>query len=90
MANSVHIVMTSSAKMPSSCWGRYGNVAVVEVDPDALPPGRAKPSMISTHARGVIQILWHSGPRNIGKTSKCAFERAVAHAEAMAKQLNGA
>ena len=63
------IVMTSAAKMPSSCRGRYRNVAVVTVRYDIAnryevarkssselgAPGKyGLPAMLSDRARGVI------------------------------------
>jgi len=70
-----YILQTSRAKMPSKCWGQYRNVAVLEVD-----PGVTQVAMISERARGVRRIVWHSGPQNVGKTSRCAYERALTEA----------
>ena len=79
------VVMTSSAKMPGSCWGQYARVAVVETD---LPEGT--PKMISDRARGMVRIVqtWErcSAPPG-GKNT--AFTRALAEARAMADHLNG-
>tara|TARA_R100001530_G_scaffold103934_2_gene72347 strand:+ start:77 stop:394 length:318 start_codon:yes stop_codon:yes gene_type:complete len=84
--DTIHIVMTSSARMPSSCWGQYANVAVVEVEvKDGIP---ARPKMISDRARGVVRIAHHFGPQNVGKTSRCAFRVAMKEAEEMAVDMN--
>jgi hypothetical protein len=78
-----YIVMTSSAKMPSSVKHPYRNVAIVEVDDPAIYP-----AMISEHARNVRRIVRHFGPRATGKTERCAYRVALAEAETMAAKLN--
>ena len=78
-----YIVMTASAKMPSSCWGKYGRVAVVEVEVSA-----PRPKMISRRARGVVRIVETWERCFIGTTDRCAFYRAVAEAEELAARLN--
>jgi hypothetical protein len=101
MANSIYIVMTSRANVSGKARRPYYNVAVVEVDPDLLPeqrrwfrgfigpmPKLKTPSMISTHARGVIQILWHSGPMSSGITEKCQYRKTLAFAQKLAQELN--
>lgn len=80
------IVMTSSAKMPSSCWGRYRNVALVQLTQEYTSRGQT-PKIISTHARGVLRIV-HMGRHNAGKTAKCAYARTVAEAKRRAHELN--
>ncbi len=80
-----YIIMTASAKVSGKArqFGRYGHVAVVEVEtPDTMP------AMISERARGVVRIVWDSGACSIGKTEKSAFARAKAHATEMAATLN--
>ena len=79
-----YVVMTSSAHMPSSCWGVYRNVAVVEVAEGCLYP-----AMISERARGVVRIVRHYGPQNVGKSERCAFQRTMREPNALANQLNG-
>lgn len=80
------VVLTSAAPMPSSCWGRYVRVALVLMDPAALPAGRRTPAMISERARGVVRIdrTWerlHDG----GARSASARARAEALAIAAAR-----
>ena len=68
------VVMTASAKMPTSCWGRYGRVALVRVQPGCRAPGCIR----DTKTAAVLET-WErchvGGPRS-------AFGRAVAQAEA--------
>jgi hypothetical protein len=47
-----YIVKVSAACMPSSCWGRYVRVGLLEVDPRAVPGSGI--SMISERARGSL------------------------------------
>lgn len=78
-----YIVQTASACMPSSCWGRYGRVALLLVD-----PGVKSVKMISEHARGVRKVVQTWERLNIGITDRCAFNRAIDEAEDMAWRLN--
>lgn len=78
------IIKVSSAKMPSSCWGRYVHVAVIETD------GRDAVSMISERAAGVVRIVHYSSNCHVGSTPRSASGRAIAHAEALALELNEA
>jgi hypothetical protein len=78
-----YIVKTAAAQMPQSCWGTYRRVAVMEV----VGP---EPRMISENAKGVIRIVKTWEKRNVGKTKKSAYERALAEAHELVKQLNNA
>jgi hypothetical protein len=78
-----YIVQDAAAAMPSSCKGRYRRVAVLLVE-----DGYEHVSMISQHARGVIRVVQTWEKRNVGKTERCAFERAYTEAVEMAKTLN--
>lgn len=81
-SNMTHfIVMTSSASMPSSCWGRYRNVAIVEVDKGYEPP-----SIDSRNKR--IHSIQHFGPKFVGYTDRCAYNRTLHKAEAEVAELN--
>lgn len=88
------IVMTSAAKMPNSCWGRYRNVAVVSCRYDIATSGG--PAMISQRAKGVFQPLGALraiiplGRFSVGKTERCAYQRALREAKGIADQLNNA
>lgn len=75
------IVMTASAKMPSSCKGRYGKVAVCEVEKGVWP------KMISDRAKGLVRIVSQRDRLHIGG-SRSAYALALADAERLAKGLN--
>ena len=76
-----YIVMTSSARVPSTNPGNYRNVAVVETD------GMTTPKMISERARGVVRIVAHWGKCNVGKTERGAYQRALAEAADLVRKL---
>lgn len=76
------IVMTAAAKMPSSCWGKYGRVAVVECAPGMVP------KQINPNHKAVKRIVQLWDRRRIGKTSRSAFQRALAEAEEYCEELN--
>jgi len=82
------IVMTSCAKMPSSCWGIYRNVALVKVC-QHFAAWNIKPAMLSKRARGVLELR-HMGAFHVGKTERCAYQRALASARERAQLLNNA
>ncbi len=87
------IVMTSAAHMPNSCKGRYRNVALVNI-PYWLANKGWKPAMISERARGLVKphgarrSVIHMGHHSVGKTARCAYQRAIAAAEGRARHLN--
>ena len=76
------IVMTASAKMPSSSRGIYRRVAVVETD------GVTEPKMISQRARGCVRIVETWERCHVGKTERSAYARALKAATALAADLN--
>jgi hypothetical protein len=82
------IVMTSTAKMPSSVRSRYRNVALVRLT-EAFRELGLRPLMISDRARGVAELR-HRGHHFVGKTSASAYQRALAKAQADADALNQA
>lgn len=78
----LYVVLTAQAKMPTSCMGRYGRVAVIKTD------GVNMPKHINPRhntVKGIVQIwdrlFW-------GTSNKCAFARAVTAAKALAEDLN--
>lgn len=77
-----YAVVTSSARMPLSCWGRYRRVAVVCKIEGSVP------KMISDRARGIVEIVRDYGPQHEGSTERCAYERALIEAEDLAWELN--
>ncbi len=82
------IVMTSSASMPNSCWGRYRNVACVDLDQEYTAHNWL-PYCISDRARGVLKVR-HMGHHNVGKTDRCAYDKVVVEAERRCEVLNNA
>ena len=92
------IVMTASARMPSSCWGHYRRVAVIEMDDDWLAVQRMRdviegrrprrgPAMISERARGVVRIVATWERRHVGSTERCAYIRAIGEAQSLIDRL---
>lgn len=79
------IIMTSTAKMPSSVRSPYRNVAVVETD---LPEGE-EPKMISTRARGVIRIVEMWERCNVGTSDRSAYAVALKSAHMLVEALEG-
>ena len=76
-----YIVMTAAAKMPSTCWGRYGKVAIAEVTKGI------RPKMISERALGMVRIVeLHDRLHAIGPGS--AFNRTLAAAKIRCEHLN--
>lgn len=76
-------VLTASAKMPGNCWGTYRRVALVEV---ASPAVVVK--MISPRAKGVIRIVQTWERRNVGSSSRCAYQVAYRAALDLMAALN--
>ena len=83
------IVVTRSAAMPASCWGRYRKVYVIDVD-YWKAWDTWEPPQVRQGAKHVIRILWDSGPQSVGSTKRCGFARAVARAEQLASEFNNA
>lgn len=80
-----YVVRTSSAHMPTSCWGRYENVALLEVVRGTVP------AMISARARGVVRIVDYIGKLHSGSGSpRTAAAQTVAEFRAQADELNAA
>jgi hypothetical protein len=77
------IVKEATAKMPSSCWGKYKRVAVLEVE-----NGVFNVSMISDKAKGVVQVVATWERLHVGTTPRCAYRQALQEAEEMARSLN--
>ena len=75
------IVMTAAAAMPASCRGRYGRVAVCEVEKGMWP------KMISARARGMVRIVSLADKLHIGG-DRSAYAKALEDAERLARGLN--
>jgi hypothetical protein len=85
MASGNYLVRVSAAKMPTSCWGKYVHVAVVEAE-----PGVEYVSMISTRARGVRRVVQRWSRCHVGSTQRSASEQAISRAHELAAELDDA
>lgn len=81
--NTHFIVHVSAAKMPSSCWGKYRRIGVLEVEAHV-----AEVSMISSRARGVVRVVETWEKLHVGSTVRSAFYQALMEAENLADRLN--
>lgn len=81
------LIMSSKAKMPSSCWGgnNYHNLALVELDPDW--PTDVRPAMISTRARGIKKIIEFYPKLFKGKTEKSEYYKVLAELQNQKKGM---
>lgn len=70
-------VLTASAKMPASCWGKYRYCAVVELEEGFRA---ADVTMISPRAKAVRRVIWASDAGNVGLTERCAHRQHLAEA----------
>lgn len=83
---SYFVVVTSSAKVPASRRRfptQYRNVAVIEAENGIVP------KMISPRAKGVIEIVAMWPACAVGKTDRCAYDKALLQANQLAAKLNG-
>lgn len=81
-----YIISDASANMPNSCWGVYRRIAILELEPN-WPEGKF-PAMISKRAKGVKRVVRTWERLNVGKTNRCAYNRAYAEAKAELTKLN--
>ncbi|KKK51099.1 hypothetical protein LCGC14_3118380 [marine sediment metagenome] len=79
------VVQTAAASMPNNCWGRYGRVAVIELD--ATWPGD-QVAMISERARGCRRVIATWENLFHGSSDRCAYWLAYVEAEKMADTHN--
>lgn len=77
-----YIVKTAAACMPSSCWGTYRRVAVLEIEAD-----RSDVAMISGRARGVVSVVATWERQHCGTTDRDAYSRAVRAARDLVETL---
>lgn len=77
-----YVVKASAAKMPNTCKGIYKRIGLMKVEKGVTP------TMISTHSKGVIEVVETWEKLNVGKTEKCAFAKALKEANVKAKELN--
>lgn len=75
-------VLTASARMPGSCWGRYGKVAVVKLTEGYVAQGK-RPVMISDRAEGVEKVIYVEDRlhRGYGPGPNTAFTKALREAK---------
>jgi len=83
----MHVVMTSSAKMPSSVRAAYVNVAVVQLNQE-YTANNWRPKMISERARGVLRVIRLGHYPAAGKTDRSGYQQAMKRANELALQLN--
>jgi hypothetical protein len=83
----MHIVMTSSAKMPNSVKAAYVNVAVVQINQHYTAQG-LRPKMISERARGVLRVIRLGHYPAAGKTERSGYQQALKRADELAFRLN--
>jgi hypothetical protein len=79
-----YILMDRSAYMPSSCWGRYRRLAIVELTPDFV----GEPKMISERARGVKRIVEERDKLHAGGGNRTAHAIAKRDMQAEVDRLN--
>ena len=79
------VVMDASTKCAAK-FGEYRKVCIVEIRKDFLASGM--PDRIDNRALGVIGIVWERDRLNVGSTSACAFDRALAEAHELAAEWN--
>lgn len=75
------VIRVSAACMPRRCWGRYVNVALLEVEPGV------RPTAIDTRRRGVLRIIERIDRCNVGSTPRAASARAIASLRKHARSL---
>lgn len=69
MSLDFHIV-ESKAKMPSSCWGRYGRIGLLITKENYIP------IRIDSRPKKVVGIIELWDKLHMGKTDKCAYSKA--------------
>ena len=80
------VVSTGAAK---DRWGHHRHVGVVELDDPDLPQDWC-PRLLSERARGVRMVVFTGWECYVGRTTRCAFERALAAAVELAGLLEEA
>ena len=81
-SRSYALVVSSAAKMPIKCWGKYRRIAVLVVKAGHNPPGCIRVT------KDVEKILFAEEKLNVGSSTQCAFERALSDARAIADSFN--
>ena len=73
-----YIIRTSSAKMPSRCWGRYAHVGVLAVH------GKYTAQLRDTASQ---ELVWYRGRLFDGTSDRCARARAEDRAVDVVRSL---
>lgn len=83
-----HQVLVRAAPMPRRCFGRYVRVGVALVDPAQLPDGRREPRMLSSRARGVVEVVRTWERCHSGKGVRDAASTAIRDARELTSRLD--
>jgi hypothetical protein len=87
----VAIVDSKSASMPSSCKGTYRWVRVLDVPYWlAWQHDMGQWAPVSVRDKNVLRVIREFGPCSVGKTERCAFQKALTAAREVAQQYNAA
>jgi hypothetical protein len=81
MSKTEFIIIDSSAKMPSTCWGRYRRIGVLEIE------AGARVSRIDARPRKVRRIVEIYDRLRYGATERSAYRIALAKAKALVSEL---
>lgn len=83
--NKTHFIVQTASTRCASKFGVYRKVAILEVE-----EGLECVSMISSRAKGCVQVVAEWDRLNVGKTDKSAYYMQLADAEDACKKLNSA
>jgi hypothetical protein len=78
-----YVVLTASAMMPGTCWGKYRRVAIIRVEAGGIVPRQIR----NTKTAKVVSV-WEK--LHVGKTEFGAYQQQLGAAEWKAAQLNAA
>lgn len=78
-----YMIVVKAAHMPSSCWGRYVRVGVVELEPGF----EGYPKMLSERAKGVKRVIQTWEKCHSGTSNRDAHSRAIREAEELIEHL---
>lgn len=80
-SNDIDVIIRSSTAKVGGGWGKYKRLAIMVVDKGATPYG------ITDHAQGVRSIHHETDALNVGKTSKCAYAKALVYLRGVADEM---
>lgn len=78
---STEIIIRSTQARTGGKYGNYRNLALMVVDKGTRPVG------ISTRYKCVHEVLRETGPLNVGKTDKCAYQVCLTELKELAVEL---